>query len=275
MAQAQGVYLATKKDGTLYYRASITYRKKHISLGSFSSETLAAAAYQTASDLLASPEIAIEHYTNYSTPLDFTKWVTLINYRDNKIYIKTPIYLKKNYFLYYLSQTDILKFDVDDLFYYSHHKIMKRGGHLFVADYGMQVNISSRYGIKNFAVCGRDYIFRNGDCRDYRYGNIEIINRYYGVHKKHHGLTYETRIHINGDYIVGRYKTEVEAAIAYNKAVLLLKEKNFKKEFPMNYIDNMSPIDYASIMNRVRISEKIRSFVNETNINKSKPEIDA
>ena len=36
----KGVYTATKKDGTLYYRSSITFQNKHISLGSFSSEKL-------------------------------------------------------------------------------------------------------------------------------------------------------------------------------------------------------------------------------------------
>lgn len=36
---------------------------------------------------------------------------------------------------------------------------MRRGGHLFVADYGMQVNILNRYGIKNYAVKDKDYIF--------------------------------------------------------------------------------------------------------------------
>ena len=33
-----GVYIAYKKNGTAYYRASITYRNKHISLGSFHTE---------------------------------------------------------------------------------------------------------------------------------------------------------------------------------------------------------------------------------------------
>ena len=33
-----GVYTAYKKDGTVYYRSSITHKNKHISLGSFSSE---------------------------------------------------------------------------------------------------------------------------------------------------------------------------------------------------------------------------------------------
>ena len=62
-----------------------------------------------------------------------------INVRDNGIYIKNPIYLKKGFFLYYLTEEEILKFDVDDLFYYSEHKIMRRGNHFFVSDFGMQV----------------------------------------------------------------------------------------------------------------------------------------
>lgn len=72
-----------------------------------------------------------------------------MNFRDNGVYIKTPIYLRRNYFEYFLSPTLILKFDIDDLFYYSSHRIQKRGGHLFVSDYGMQYNILSRYGIKS------------------------------------------------------------------------------------------------------------------------------
>ena len=34
---------------------------------------------------------------------------------------------------YYLSPSHVLKFDPDDLFYYSSHKIMRRGNHYFVA----------------------------------------------------------------------------------------------------------------------------------------------
>lgn len=83
----------------------------------------------------------------------------LINFRDNGIYFGTPIYARSKFFYYYLSPTDVLKFDIDDLFYYSSRKIMKRNGHLFVADYGMQVNILNRYGIRNFAVAGKDYLF--------------------------------------------------------------------------------------------------------------------
>ena len=47
-----GVYSAKKKDGTIYYRANITYQAKHISLGSFSSEDDAHSAYSEACSLL-------------------------------------------------------------------------------------------------------------------------------------------------------------------------------------------------------------------------------
>jgi hypothetical protein len=81
---------------------------------------------------------------------------------------------------------------------------MKRGGHLFVSDYGMQTGILSRYGIKNYAVCGRDFIFSNGDETDYRYGNIEIINRFHGITKTvwKKNPVFLAKIHIKGDYLV-------------------------------------------------------------------------
>jgi len=41
----KGVYLAQKKSGEVYYRASFTYKNKHISLGSFNNETDANTAY--------------------------------------------------------------------------------------------------------------------------------------------------------------------------------------------------------------------------------------
>ena len=48
-----GVYTETFKDGELYYKSSITYRGKHISLGSFRSEEEAYKAYIFAGELLA------------------------------------------------------------------------------------------------------------------------------------------------------------------------------------------------------------------------------
>jgi hypothetical protein len=257
-----GVYTAVKKNGSIYYRASITYRGKHISLGSFQNESEANIAYRLAGEILSKDtSVKIEDYP-YGCALSFHKWAVLHNFRDHQIYFKNPIYLKKNYFIYYLDKDTPLKFDVDDLFYYAHHKILKRGGHLFASDYGMQISILSRYGIKNYAVPGRDYLFMNGDNTDYRYHNLEIINQYHGVTKKiKNGLAvYLAKIHINGYFLIGRYHTENEAAIAYNKAALLLRDKGINKNFPQNYIEGMDEIAYASMYQRIRISKKISEY---------------
>jgi len=258
-----GVYLAYKKDGEKYYRSSITYLGKHISLGSYDTEIDAHKAYLLASKLLNSnSKQDIDQYPS-DCILSFDKWVVLNNYRDNQIYFKTPIYLKKNYFLYYIDKDTVLKFDVDDLFYYAHHKIQKRGGHLFVSDYGMQVSLASRYGIKPYSVLKRDYLFANGDCNDYRYGNIIIINRYQGVSKidKKGKTIYLAKINIRGEFIIGYYSTEEEAAIAYNKAALLLKEKGLTKNFILNYIEGIDEITYASMYQKIKISKKIRDYI--------------
>lgn len=259
-----GVYQAQKKDGSTYYRASITYKQKHISLGSYSSASMACAAYLEASSLLSSRELSLYDYSKFRL-LSFEKWVCLLNYRNNDIYFSTPIYMRKNYFEYYLSPSYILKFDVDDLFYYSSHKIMRRGRHFFVADYGMQVNIASRYGIKNYAVKGRDYLFVNGDDMDFRYENIKILNSFHGVTKKEtaKGLRYVAKIHINGNYTIGSYHTDIEAAIAYNKAVDLLKKAGVTKRFLPNYLENLSPMAYADIYAKVPVSDKILHYLRE------------
>ncbi len=261
-----GVYTAKKKDGTIYYRSSFTYKNKHISLGSFSSETLAHKAYTEASDIMNSKKkLLITDYNKKKRVLSFEKWVMLINLKDNGMYFKNPIYLHPKYFEYYLDNDPYapLKFDADDLFFYSTHKIMRRGGHLFVADYGMQLNILNRYGIKNFAVAGKDYIFVNDDNTDYRYQNIKIINRYTGVSietSKNGQPVYLAKIHINGDYIIGRYPSENEAAIAYNKAADLLKDNGFSIRFQTNYIEAMDSDEYKSIYNSVKISKKLRAL---------------
>lgn len=256
-----GVYETFKKDGTRYYRSSITVKGKHISLGSYDDATAAGRVYIEASQIMTS-DITVDDYMVSHYFLPYKKYVSLINYRDNGIYIKTPVYLCGRYFTYHLAPDDILKFDMDDLFYYSTHSIMRRKRHLFVADFGMQVNILSRYGIREHAVCGRDYFFANKDNCDFRYGNIIVENRYYGVtHFVKNGVDlYKAKIHINGDYVIGVYKTAEEAAIAYNKAAHILKEKGLKKSFPENYPESLSAISYAMIYNSVKISSKIREF---------------
>ncbi len=255
-----GVYATRKKDNSIYYRASLTHRGKHISLGSYEEENNAHKAYLLARRILEDTSLTLEDYQGEI--LSFEKWVILHNVRDNGIYFPTPIYLRPSFFLYYLSQDRVLKFDKDDLFYYSSHKIMARGGHLFVTDYGMQVNILNRYGIMNYAVCGRDYQFINRDENDFRYANISIMNQYRGVTKqpKLQGFLYTTKIHTKGMLKVGTYHDEIHAAIAYNKAIDVLKKNGIRKQYVPNYIENLSPKEYAEIYSSLEINPRIYHY---------------
>ncbi len=253
-----GVFITTKKDLTIYYRASLTYRRKHISLGSFDTMIKAHLAYREAQEILKDTSRTVDDYSPNQI-LSFEKWISLINYRDNNIYFCNPIYTRQKFFYYYLSPSITLIFDIDDLFYYSSHKIMKRNGHLFVADYGMQYNILNRYNIKNYAVLGRDYRFINGNSHDFRYENIEILNRYHGIYRiLQKGVpAYKVKIHIRSYYLVGIYSTETEAAIAYNKAIDILRKNGFKKNYNPNFIDGLSNAEYADIYTKLKISNKL------------------
>ncbi len=262
MQLKKGAFQAKKKDGTIYFRSSLTYKSKHISLGSFLTEEEAHQCYLEGIFIL-SADCGIKQFHPDKFPfLSFEKYVSLVNFRDNNIYFKNPIYLFSKYFKYYYDINTEFTFDVDDLFFYSKHKIMKRNGHMFVADYGMQINILSRYGIKNYAVPGRDYKFINGDNTDFRYKNIQIINRFNGVSKseKNGRTVYTSKIHINGDYIIGRYFDEYDAAIAYNKAGDILVKKGILSGYQKNYLENLSSIEYAARYTGIKISDKIRSY---------------
>lgn len=254
---SKGVYKTTRKDNSVYYRVSITYKGKHISLGSFDDKELACKAYNEAKTIINSKISLEDIHSSYSLSLD--KCIILLNYRDNNIYFSTPIYLRKNYFEYYLSSDIILKFDRDDLFFYSSHKIQRKGGYIFVSDYGSQYKIQNRYGIKPFAVYGKDYIMANGDQYDYRYSNILIINNYVGVQstEKNNNTTYKTYIHINGNYLVGTYNDEITAAIAYNKAVDTINLYGAKKQYIKNYIQELSSEQYKNIYKSITISKKL------------------
>lgn len=260
-----GVYQAKKKDGTIYYRSNITFKNKHISLGSYPEEDMANTAYLNALAIINDKESYTIDSNYQDFVLSFEKIITLLNYRDNGLYIKTPIYVRQNYFQYFLSPTLDLKFDLDDLFYYSSHKISVRGNHYFVADYGMQVTILSRYGIKNHGVKERDYTFANGDSTDFRYSNIVVINPYYGVTKVMQNGVYKycAKIHINGNYILGYYDKDYLAAIAYNKAIDCAKRAGIKKNFPQNYIDEISNQQYADEYLRLNLSKKYMFYLSQ------------
>ncbi len=253
-----GVYATTLKSGAPSYRASITFRSRHISLGSFDEAAGASKAYKDACRILDDESFKISDYQKSMT-LPFEKCVSLINFRDKGMYIANPIYLEKKYFLYYLSPSQVLKFDIDDLFYYSSHKIMQRGSHLFVADYGSQLSVLARYGIKSYAVEGRDYRFANDDPTDLRYENIIVLNRYRGVRQfaEKGFLKYKAVIHIKSNYVVGKYNSEAEAAIAYNKAADILIKNGIKKNYQLNYVEELTPSQYAETYLKVSISPKI------------------
>lgn len=258
-----GVFQASKKNGSIYYRSNITYQGKHISLGSFDSEAQAHRAYLEAGRLLSDKTITIDQVPFSDYILKHEKIVTLLNFRDNNIYIKNPIYMFRSYFCYYLTPDEIYKFDIDDLFYFSSHKLLKRGGHLYVNDYGMQVTVLSRYGIRNFAVAGRDYLFANQDSYDLRYENIININPFHGVRQSNQNgiISYDTYIHIRGDYRIGSYDTLHEAAIAYNKAADLAHQHGVTKNFPTNFITELSAKAYAQAYTEVVISEKYKKYL--------------
>lgn len=255
----QGVYPSKRADGSISYRASLTHNSKHISLGSFGSEEKANAAYLVACSIMRDDDSASEFtllsYDPLHNPLTFSKYIALVNLRDNGIYCRGPIYLRKGYFEYYLDRSTVLRFSADELFYYMNHSIQRRGGHLFVADYGSQINILNRYGVRSYAVRDRDYYFKNGDEHDFRSGNIVIVNRYNGVRAETvRGKTeYTTRIHVNGDIVVGRYDTEAEAAVAYNKAADTLAAQGCEIAFNLNYVEEYSDLQYKLIYEKVRI----------------------
>ncbi|MFR1029217.1 MAG: hypothetical protein ACLSD6_08545 [Clostridium sp.] len=91
----------------------------------------------------------------------------------------------------------------------------------------MQVNILSRYGIKNYSRSRTGLSFANGNTRDFRYENLVIINRYHGVCQKtkQGQIYYETKIHWNGDLLVGRYENEMKLPLPITKQLPLFKKR--------------------------------------------------
>lgn len=253
-----GVTTATRKDGTLYYRSSITIFNRHISLGSFDRLEKASAAYQTACSIMRDHQYHIPDYSP-SLALDFSKFIILVNYRDNGLYFKTPIYLHKSYFYYYLTPDQYFIFDREDLFFYATHQIQSRGGYYFVCDYGSQYSILSRYGIHNYSQKGIDYVFVNQNEMDFRYENIRVINDYMGVNERQDlsPACYESIIHVRGNYLVGRYEDPITAAIAYNKAVDRLTQNGFTKKYIKNYITTYNSTQYHERYQAIPISPKI------------------
>ena len=83
MKNLPGVFKAQKKNGDVYYRSSITFRSKHISLGSFDNEEDANAAYNDATAIIQSENTYFpdDFSKTICQKLDFKKWVSLINFK--------------------------------------------------------------------------------------------------------------------------------------------------------------------------------------------------
>ena len=265
MGHIKGVYPAVKKSGEEYFRASITYKNKHVSLGSFDNAMTAHICYKEADRLLHDSEVTIDNFPEHIHVLDYSKAVSVLNFRDNDMYFKTPIYLRTKYFTYHVTPNDILKFDIDDLFFYSTRTIMKRKGHLFVADYGMQVNLPSRYGIKNYSILGKDYYFKNKDVYDFRYENIVILNKYNGVIKDTYKKKdcYTARLHVIGNVVIGHYKEEIDAAIAYNKGVDIAASYGLKRNYNKNYIDELTEEEYEERYEAIKVADSFYKYFSE------------
>ena len=261
MSMPTGVYRAVKKNGSEYYRISITYKGRHISLGSCDDLDTAARTYEEASALLKGNK-GINEYSSFST-IPYDKFIIFINFRDNGVYFHNPVYLHQRYFSYFLDRETELKFDTDDLFFYSQHRIQRRGGHLFVENYGTQMSVHQRYGLHPFSVPGRDFRFKNGDETDYRYENLEIINRYMGVELIENTIPkkYRASIHVRGYYNLGVFDSEEKAAIAFNKARKALKKAGIKKDIPANFIADLTSEEYDEIYEKTVLPESFLKYV--------------
>lgn len=252
----KGIYIAYDKNDNPYYRVAVTLNGHHVSLGNFKSESDSLKCYEEYIRIVSDNDISAEQYDK-EMKLSFEKFILLINYRDNHVYFPKPIYLKKNFFLYYLEPGFVLKFDKDDLFFYINHKILKRGNRLYYNDFGIQTTLKEKYNIPVYGVLNRDYRFINNDCFDFRYSNIEILNKFHGIEKtsKNNKISYKVKINLKGYHYVGTYPTELEACIAYNKAADIIKQNhniNYKQNDP-----EISAKQYADIYSKLKISPKI------------------
>ena len=73
---------------------------------------------------------------------------------------------------------------------------------------------------------------------------------------------HESRIHINGEFIIGRFSTDAEAAVAYNKAVDAAVDAGVEKNFIQNYVLEYTPKEYAEVYTNITLPEKYLDYLN-------------
>lgn len=243
-------------NGKTQYKLYFVFESNKLYLGTYPSMKTAEKVLEEAEALMASLE-GPPHFEH--TLLDYKKIVSLCNFRDHKKYLKNPIYLYATYFHYYLSKDCILIFDSRDLLYFSTYKIYKRGNYLYTQDSISQKSILSRFGIPNHSVINKDYFFKNGNPYDFRSENLVIVNNYKGVKQKinNNQPIYTSYIHIKTNLVLGHYESEIEAAIAYNKAIDLLRQQNRLHDYTYNTIPYITEAEYMAIYNSISLSPRL------------------
>lgn len=252
------IYPISKGDVTTY-KVYLLYSKKKIYLGSYDCHAKASRALEEANHIMNAP---FGHLDFTTSVIDYKKIITLCNFRDHKVYIKNPIYLKDKYFYYYLSKDIILTFDMKDLLFFSTYKICKRGNYLYIQDSISQQSLLNRFGILSHSISGKDYLFKNGNAYDFRRDNIEIINTYKGVTKKvkNQETFYTASIYTDKPILLGYYSSEIEAAIAYNKAIdfLMANSSNCRNYIP-NDIPFLTKAEYDAIYDHLKLSPRLKN----------------
>lgn len=251
------IYTTITKN-VISYKVYFTHNKKKLYLGIFPTEHMANTAVLEAEKIMDSLKVYPDiEYIHSFTALNYKKIVSLCNFRDNLKFIKNPIYICESYFRYYISNDLFLIFDIKDLFFLSAYKIYKRGKYIYFQDNISQQNILSRFGIQNHSVVGKDYIFKNGNEYDFRRENLQIINSYKGVSQKikKSSTIYVATIYTNKNIVLGHYSSEIEAAIAYNKAADLLINTGYQKNFIKNEINFLTQSEYNKIYTDIIVSD--------------------
>ncbi|WP_069998780.1 hypothetical protein [Cellulosilyticum sp. I15G10I2] len=248
----------SQKNNITRYKVYFVYRSKKIYLGLYSSKEVAENALLEANQIMEQP-IPLTQYT--FTSIDYKKFISLCNFRDHHVYIKNPVYIYDTYFCYHLSQDIILTFDMKDLFFFSTYKISKRGRYFYTQDSITQQSILSRFGIPPHSVNGVDYRFKNGCDYDFRRENLEIINSYKGVtrREKNNQLIYIAKIFVHHNIIIGHYTSQLEAAIAYNKAIDILLENGIQRDYVKNTIPYLTLTEYTQIYDNIDISPCLKT----------------
>ena len=60
--------------------------------------------------------------------------------------------------------------------------------------------------------------------------------------------------------MIGNYPTDIEAAVAYNKAADILQQNKCPKKFEKNYIDKLDSKEYHRLYDSIAISQKIIDY---------------